>query len=314
VDNLIKGLDVLGYPYVINKRLDACKRLWIHDDTRALKQAGSLPKDIKVLAGPNLFILPSEIPAKFNLSKMVYLQPSLWVRDLWQERGFNRCPIEIWPVGVDTDRFKPTAAQKDLVLVYFKQRLPEDLKTAENILTNKKIKYQVISYGHYKEEDYRNLLARARYVVWLGQSESQGLALLEALSSNVPLLVCDIKQSMFLQNPVSNGQEKLYNGVTSAPYFEGSCGIKISGIEGLSQAVSSMESGAGQFKPRLYVEQNLRLRQQAESFIEIYDRYFDLKPTDGYKESLLHQGGWINSSLVYRLGFFIKDAFKNLNS
>ena len=35
VDNFIKGLDILGYPYVINKRLDACQRLWIHDDTAA---------------------------------------------------------------------------------------------------------------------------------------------------------------------------------------------------------------------------------------------------------------------------------------
>lgn len=310
VENLLKGLDILGYPYVINKKLNACKRLWIHDDVAALKSAGFLPQDIKVLAGPNLFVLPGEISAKFDLSKMVYLQPSLWVKDLWQERGFNRCPIEIWPVGVDLEQFKPTTKEKDLVLVYFKQRLPKELKQVENILINKNIKYQVVSYGYYKESDYQNLLSRARYVVWLGQSESQGLALLETLSSNVPLLVCDIKLSMFLQETVPNVRKKSYNEVTSAPYFDNSCGIKLSGIEGLSHAISSMESGVGLFKPRLYVEQNFGLKQQAEKFVKIYDKHFNLNITDGYKESLLQKGDWVNNSLAYRLGFFIKDSLK----
>ena len=31
VSNLIKGLEKIGYPYVVNARLDACKRLWIQE-------------------------------------------------------------------------------------------------------------------------------------------------------------------------------------------------------------------------------------------------------------------------------------------
>jgi len=50
VDNLIKGLDILGYPYVINKRLDACQRLWIHDDTAALARINKLSPEIKIVS------------------------------------------------------------------------------------------------------------------------------------------------------------------------------------------------------------------------------------------------------------------------
>ena len=51
VDNLIKGLNILGYPYVVNKRLDACQRLWIHDDTVALAEINK-DKTKAVDAGP----------------------------------------------------------------------------------------------------------------------------------------------------------------------------------------------------------------------------------------------------------------------
>ena len=310
VDNLIKGLKQLGYPYVVNKRLDACLRLWIHDDISALQKVAGLPKEIKVLVGPNLFILPGEIPAGLDLSHMVYLQPSEWVKILWESRGFNRCPIEVWPVGVDTEAFMPQAGEKDLVLVYFKQRSAVELAETEGILKDKGINYKVINYGHYQERDYRTWLSKTRYIVWLGQSESQGLALLEAMSSGVPVLVCDSIQNVFNFKPVFNVQKNLYIQVTSAPYFDGSCGLKIQGLKGLGQAVERMQQGWRQFSPKVYIERNLGLLQQAENFLQIYQSHFNLPIATGYKEEIVKTGDWVNKSWLYRFKFFINDVLK----
>src|SRR4051812_45284441 len=78
VDNLIKGLEKIGYPYVTNRRLDACARLWVHDDVAALKLVSTLPPEIKVVVGPNLVVMPRNLPPHINLSRAVYVHPSNW--------------------------------------------------------------------------------------------------------------------------------------------------------------------------------------------------------------------------------------------
>jgi len=65
--NLIKGLDRIGYPYVVNQRLDACERLWVHDDTRALPLLHKLPAEIKAIVGPNLYVMPRDMPRGLDL-------------------------------------------------------------------------------------------------------------------------------------------------------------------------------------------------------------------------------------------------------
>ena len=87
VSNLIKGLDIIGYPYCLNKALDSTSQLWIHDDTTALKEASKMK--LKAIVGPNLYILPQKVPSDLDFSNFVYLQPSKWVVDFWKDFGFK---------------------------------------------------------------------------------------------------------------------------------------------------------------------------------------------------------------------------------
>src|SRR5260370_13725460 len=181
--NLVKGLDAIGYPYVVNRRLDAVERLWIHDDTRALREISKLPPNVKVIVGPNLYVLPRDIPPSINLRGAIYMQPSDWVARLWETLGFVACPIAVWPVGIDTDRFKPADVRDKLhILIYQKQRTSKGLQLIEDTVSNMGLRYEVLTYGRYKEHQYLELLARAKYVIWHGCHESQGLALQEAMS------------------------------------------------------------------------------------------------------------------------------------
>ena len=108
LDHLVKGLDEIGYPYVINRRLDATERLWIHDDLAALREINQLDAGIQVVVGPNLVVVPRQLPNDVDLSRAVYIQPSRWTRKLWEECGFNACPIAVWAAGIDTSAFAPT--------------------------------------------------------------------------------------------------------------------------------------------------------------------------------------------------------------
>lgn len=316
VDNLIKGLDLLGYPYVVNRRLDACQRLWIHDDLRAMEEAKHLGPEIKIVAGPNLYLLPRLVPKSVSFSNIVLSHPSAWIRDFWQDFGFHDCPIEVCPAGIDTEEFRPGVQKKDLVLVYFKQRSPEELAIVESALREKSLAYKVLVYGHYKESVFKEMLGRARYAIWIGRHESQGIALEETLSSNVPILLCDVTNlGQWSASPkemaVFNSQENLYTKATSAAYFDSSCGLRISDLKLFPSALAEMENTYKTFTPRRYVEQHLNLRKQAEGFLEIYQKYYGLTIAQGYKETLLKSGDWINRSWLFRLKVTVKDLIKS---
>lgn len=300
VANLIKGLDQIGYPYVVNARLDACQRLWIHDDTEALMQVPSL-RGVSAIVGPNLYVMPKEIPSSLDLSGTLYLQPSSWVTRLWENAGFRSAPTAVWPVGIDTEAFFPTDSSKKQVLVYFKKRAPEELAHAEALLKERSVPYQVVRYGKYDERSYRTLLANARYVLWIGCPESQGIGLEEALASDVPALVWD-----------SSGTWGTDIGATSVPYFDDRCGIVIVQKDQLADAVGRMEKEAGSFSARSFILENLTLEKQARAFVDLYTSRFGLSYEDGLAEQRRSSGAWKNAGMHYRLYQLAKDSAKRI--
>jgi len=274
VNNLILGLEKMNYPYVINKDLNSCERLWIHDDIDALYDLKNINKDIGVIIGPNLFVNPENIPNSINLSKTVYIQPSINVKNIWEKRGYNKSSIEVWSVGIDTEKYTPFGDKKDTVLIYFKNRTKEELEQIESVLKNKNLTYKIIAYNSYREEDYYPLLKKIKYIIWLGIYESQGIALEEALSCNIPMIILD---TQVLKNEFDINS-------SSAPYFDKRCGIIVKDIQKLKSSVDIMEQTYPTFNPREFILENLELKKQAEKFIDLYKKYFQLKKDDDSKE------------------------------
>lgn len=317
VDNLIKGLDMLGYPYVVNKQLDACKRLWIHDDAAALAQLKNLPTDIKVVVGPNIFILPRHIPKDLDLSRVIFLHPSQWIKNFWIHFGYAASPIAVWPAGIGADEFKPSDEEKDLVLIYFKQRLPDELKQLESVLREKNIAYEKVVYGEYDEATYKKYLSRSRYVVWLGRHESQGIALEEALACDVPMLIWDVTHlghwtPIGKETTLFTKEENEFTDTTSAEYFSDQCGIKIKNGGELSSAIDRMEREWKTFKPREYIIDALGLEKQARELVAVFDTYYGLGFEEGKKEVLLKSGDWVNNKLSYKVRIKAKSFAKKI--
>lgn len=302
VKNLIKWLDIIGYPYVLNSDLNATKRLWIHDDFFALRKLHTIKEETKLILGPNLYSLPRAIPENIHIVKYPHIMPSQWVVDFWKYFWYTWI-LDSWPAGIDTDEFVPSGEEKTKVIIYFKQRKEEELVAVINVLEKKSIEYEVMRYGNYDESFFQETLKKAKYVIWIGCSESQGIAFEEILASNIPILLWDIDnlgQCSFPENSFTK-EELEYKGVTAAPYFDHSCGVRISSLDELEESVWQIESSYTNFNPRKYVEENLSLARQAKEFIKLFDAHYNLSLADWYKETLLATKKFRNNFLIEKL-------------
>ena len=311
-ENLIKGLDILQYPYCVNKALDSTSQLWIHDDPDAVQEASRL--QLKAIIGPNIYLLPRSIPKNTDLSNFIYIYPSQWSKDFWKDFGFDKCPMDVWPAGIDTGMFverkRPTHG---IVLVYVKQRSHEELRFVEEILKEQHIPYKVIVYGYYNQKDYIEILKETKYMVWIGRQESQGIALEEALAMNVPMLVWDVEkighwQPNKSESLIFNQNELEYTNTTTAEYFDTRCGIKTKEKNRIKEYVDTLEKTWASLTPRSYIVENLSLKKQAQDFIALFNTHNRENKINEKKVLLMKP--WKNGKLPFKIFMHIKHYIK----
>ena len=297
--NLLKGLDRIGYPYVVNRDLRATSRLWIQDDIDALHYMHM--SNAKIVVGPNLFCLPRDVPESISFSGVLYIQPSDGTQMLWRELGFDRCPFVTWPVGIDTDEFAPSARLRSerFVVVYHKQRPATELQAIEEDLARRRLPYEVIKYGSYTEDQFKRLLDSALLVVWHGRHESQGIAFQEVLSCNVPVVLCDVT---CLGDDCSNyayePAERSFPA-TAAPYFDERCGARVTSVGDFSGALDQVLDQLDSLAPREFVMEHLSLDGQARAFVRLWEHY-GLTLEGGYDEACRTRKA-LSAPLHYRL-------------
>jgi hypothetical protein len=272
--NTLKGLDRIGYPYVLNKNLLNYRHTWIHDSSQGLIEIAL--RNVPGVVGPNIAVLPSDLPAlRPSLGKCIYLHPSKWCVDVWKLMDFKECPLYSWPAGIDTDNFN-FERRNDIshnVMVYWKRRDPVLLDQVLQELKRMGFLPKIIKCGEYSEEQFKMVMSTSVFGVWLGTSESQGIALQEALASNLPLIVCDV-QSLFEAYGKHDYAfpKRLKNfKPTSAPYFDERCGIIINDFSSLGKAIREISNNISYYKPREYVIENLSLEKQANELLSLFD-------------------------------------------
>lgn len=246
--NLVKGLRELGHDVVVNQEGDVngCLQSW-----------GPRYRDLpaKTLMGPNLMTLPSDHPAVWKRYRH-FIVPSIPVLELYSKfRETEDCSLHVWASGIDTDRFRVERNPIRDVLVYFKNRNPDELGLLVDELNSRGLSFEVLSYGHYSENDFLRACSEAAVAVVLDGAESQGIAIMEMMSMNVPLYVL-------------NGGSDIegYNGVT-APYFDETCGI----IGTWTERFQEFLTRRSQFNPRSFVENGHTLRDAALSYLKLLE-------------------------------------------
>ena len=276
--NLLKGLDEIGINYVFNQSISKYKFNWIHDSPSAMIEAGLTGKN--VLIGPNIAELPGDLPIiRKKLSKdSIYLYPSNWPMKIWHLEGYNETKLKSWPVGIDTEKFSGVNRENNhKVLLYFKQRDKKLLEKANEIIRKNNLHFSLIEYGKYSEQEYIQALKEAKFGIWIGCTESQGIGLQEALATDLPLIVLDAK-SLF-ENAIKPKKSrfkketfKKLNSIktSSAPYFDMLCGIKIENISELDNAIKELLDSFNYYKPREYILENLTILKSAELFLDFF--------------------------------------------
>lgn len=225
----------------------------------------------KFIFGPHFHVFPDDrlIPIKGNNS--VYIQPSEWVLKFWSDnikyKVVNGLNIQKLPFGVDTvkfDKYKDLS-ERNKIFIYFKNRDPIDLTFIKNFMNSKNIEYKIFSYNdRYSEEDYINYLRESLYGIWVGGHESQGFALQEALSCDVPLLVWNIKS---MNQEYGSNYEDIPAKTNS--YWHERCGEEFFNSLELEPIYYKFINNLENYKPREFILENLSLEICENKLIDI---------------------------------------------
>jgi hypothetical protein len=229
----------------------------------------SLYPSKKFIFGPHFSIFPSNKLLGINniYNNSIYIQPSVWVCELWKNYDAEKfIPNKVFPFPVDVDKFCPNQNNyKNEVFIYFKRRNPQELEYVKHFLNNKNISYKIFDYVQkYNEDDYLHCLQNAKYGIIIDAHESQGFAIQEALSCNVPLLVWNT--SVMSQEYGSNYQNI---PCSSIAYWDERCGEYFYKVEEFETTYNKFINKLETYNPRAYIMDNLSPQKCGEQFIEL---------------------------------------------
>lgn len=261
VMNTVKGLEQLGIEVKLNTNLPLCGCL---QNTREL-QTKQVPSH--ALIGPEIMVFADDIPWMWDKYKF-WTQPSQWVVDNMKTNLITKnAKFYPWPVGIDTDKFNEN--DKNLIqecFIYYKdvnKTTPlSKLAKVEQEVIKRRFTYRVLKYGSYKEEELIKATKECKFGILVTGTESQGIAYMEMLSSNVPLLVWDENYLTFRGREYTQRQN-----ISSAPYFDDLCGVKVQNFDSrvLDQFISKLPT----YKPREYILNNHTLKLGAQKYYDI---------------------------------------------
>jgi hypothetical protein len=178
----------------------------------SLNQVSKIRNEI-VLVGPNVeFELEESLSSFLNRDQTYFLVPAKWVAPVLQARvGLDPKKIIVWAVGLNSQEWCPSERNKKTFLVYIKGSDPINLSLILQIISESYVP-QTIRYGNYTPKKFYRILDSSAGAIWFGSTESQGIALMQAWSMDVPTLVRTNNEYL---DPVT----AMTFGASSSPYL-----------------------------------------------------------------------------------------------
>lgn len=228
--------------------------------------------NVKFIFGPHFSVFPEKHQMEIiHGINTIYVQPSEWANNVWKYHpNCRNIRVETLPFGVDVNKFnenKPINERNEVIL-YYKNRHPDELNNVLNFLRTRGVNPKIFSYKtRYDENDYINSLHNAKFCFWLDAHESQGFALEEALSCNVPLLVWNVKS-------MNQEYQSSYSNITATtiPYWDERCGEYFYNLNELEDVFSKFIINLTNYKPREYILENLTFEKCEKIFTDIVNK------------------------------------------
>lgn len=258
VGYLIQGLDKLNVSYKLNQVSETNLFLQNH---RSLYEISDIPN---LVMGPNVFDLPTDnVKAMSYNSYKTLIVASQWVKDIYV-KWLPENKVIVWNVGINYDVWNENKLNIEHdFLVYYKRRDRADLDKVISFLKSKNLTYTIIEYGKYSETDLLNAVSKCKYGLLINNTETQGIAVQEMMSCNLPLLVWDVKEW------TDRGEDNK-SAATSVPYFDNTCGEIFYNIEDIEVTYNKFTSTT--YKPREYILKNCSYITQAQKLVDILNK------------------------------------------
>lgn len=260
--SLINGLRELGQNFALNEPKSptvACVLSGVDTLRQVIlwKQSGLVKK---ILAGPNLVVMPQDSDKIIQHPLIdVVLQPSQWSADFYVSQAPSLgAKIRVWPAGVAVPPPPKTEKTVDF-LVYNKIGKNPLFAGIINALKSSNYFFEVFNYGKFKQEQYFRALSRSKAMIYLSESESQGLAMFEAWARNVPVFAWE---RGFWQ--LGKFRE---SGLTATPYLNSECGQRFKDFTEFKNGLPKFMSSV--FHARNYAEENFSDKICARKYLSI---------------------------------------------
>ena len=174
----------------------------------------------------------------------------------------NKKKIACWYSGVNEKFFSNNITKKKKkVLVYFKTLNYILLEKIKVLLNKKNIDIIIIKYGNYSQVEFKKALSIVDFAIFISQSESQGIALAESWSMNVPTFVW--KKKILKINNIK------YQYTSAAPYLSSETGYFFSNIKQLEKIIKNYYKNKFELKPRRWILNNMTDKQSAQNILSI---------------------------------------------
>jgi hypothetical protein len=260
ISNLKKGLDLLGVSYRenpsdITSESKAVALQWHENITKYEYK--------NILIGPNVCTLPIDNDFVMMQRYHKVIVPSEWVETLYS-KWIPKDKIFIWPVGIDTEYFSDKSkVEKEFdCLIYYKRRSIQDLIYVTKLLKSYNQNFDTIEYGKYNENSFIDKASKSKYVFLLDGCESQGIAVQEIMSMNIPIFSWDVTHW-------DDRGVQFKTEASSIPYWDKRCGMFETDRDNVEKTFGVFLEKFGFFHPRDYILENLTLEICAKKIIDV---------------------------------------------
>lgn len=272
VESLLRGLSLKKIEHNLNPKNNeelypTVVVLSGFNELREVINLKKLGKIKKIIAGPNIAIQPSEHGDLFGAPEIdVILTASKWMSDFYEnDMPVLKGKVLSYPSGANLDYWRFHKNQKrEIILIYVKQHnINKKFKIKQylNYLESLDIKYKIIYYGSYNQKQFRNLLHKSFLAIFFSMSESQGLALLQSWSADVPTLV--------FYNDLVKYKHYPDRKCETAPYLTKETGMYFLNFEDFKKKFEVINNISNNLNPSSWVEKNMTDEICAENLLKI---------------------------------------------
>jgi hypothetical protein len=261
VRSVVEGLRGIEADFNFNpRRVADVGRVIYAPENAALRQAAELKRRGKIaylVAGPVNALFPDEADGILLMPEIDRLiVASEWAHALYRDAAQLLEKIVACPCGIDAHHWQPTGqARGDSAVVYWKSGDEAFCDQAERIVRQCGLEPRRLRSAHgehslFEPDEFRRLLDEARIAIFLSTFETQGLALAEAWSMDVPTAVWDPQAT-------AEWRGRTFQSGSSAPYLTPTTGRRWRAIDELEPTLRGMLAERATFQPRAWILANM---------------------------------------------------------